>query len=73
MKNSGAEGTLKTKIDITKTKMKLLTPLKAAVIIVDAMEKNKYRVNAGKDAKMLDLIIRIAPRKAAKIIASKLS
>ena len=52
MKNSGAEGTLKTKkIDITKTKMKLLTPLKTAVIIVDAMEKNKYRVNAGKDAK----------------------
>ncbi len=73
MKNSGAEGTLKTKIDITKTKMKLLTPLKAAVIIVDAMEKNKYRVNAGKDAKMLDLMVRIAPRKAAKIIASKLS
>lgn len=73
MKNSGAEGTLKMKNNMETTKMKLLTPSNAAKIIIDATEKKKYRVNAGKDAKMLDFMVRIAPKKAASIIADKLS
>lgn len=51
---------------------KTLSPKDAAEIIVSGMENNKYRVFAGKDSKMLDIMNRINPEKAANIIADKL-
>ena len=51
---------------------KLLTPKEASEIIIDGMERDKFRVLAGKDSKMLDVTYRLNPRKAADIIAKKL-
>lgn len=51
---------------------KLLQPTEAAQIIVKGMEENKARVFAGKDSKMLDILTRINPKKAADMIAEKL-
>jgi short-subunit dehydrogenase len=52
--------------------VKVLSPVKAAEIIVDGMEGNRYRVLVGKDAKFLDLFYRLNPKSAAKFIAQKM-
>lgn len=72
MKNSGA--TFSRSGDTgANTKIKLLTAAQAAEIIVEGTRKKKYRVLAGKDAKFLDFYTRLSPKKAAKVIADKLS
>lgn len=40
----------------------------AASLIIDGIEKNKYHVFTGSDAKMMDRIARYAPNRVAKII-----
>lgn len=45
----------------------------AAYQIIRAMEKNKFRVMVGKDAKMLDKLYRLMPKKAVGIIVKKMS
>ena len=44
----------------------------AARIILDGMQKDAYRVLVGRDAKMMDLLYRAAPRRAAELIAKKM-
>ncbi len=44
----------------------------AAAIMIDAIEKNKFRVMVGKDARLLDILYRIAPAKAVKFIVKKM-
>lgn len=51
---------------------KITSPQEAAKIIVNGMEKNKYRILVGNDAKMMDIFYRLMPKKAASIIAEKL-
>lgn len=61
--------------DDKKTKKKthkLLNPDKAAEIIVNGMEKDKFRVLAGQDAKFTDFLYRFNPRKAANFILKKM-
>lgn len=53
-------------------KIKMTLPGKAAEIIVDGMEKNKYRVLVGSDARMMDFLCRIMPERAAKIIYNQM-
>lgn len=53
-------------------KIKALSPVVAAEIIVEGMEKNKYRVLVGSDAKMMDWLCRLMPERAAKIIYSQM-
>lgn len=53
-------------------KIKALSPVVAAQIIVAGMEKNKYHVFVGSDAKMMDLLCRLMPERAAKIIYSQM-
>ncbi len=52
---------------------KTLSAEKAASIMIDAIEKNKFRVMVGSDARMLDILYRIAPRRAVKFIVDKMS
>ena len=52
--------------------MKVLSAVKAAQIIIDGMEQDKYRVLVGKDAKFLDLFSRFNPKSAASFIADKM-
>jgi len=51
---------------------KLLSPIVAAAIIIKGMEKKKYRVLAGNDAKIMDVLYRLNPQKATEIIAKKI-
>jgi short-subunit dehydrogenase len=51
---------------------KTLAPQKAARIVVDAMERNKYRVLVGSDSAMMDFLCRLAPQRAAKLIYSQM-
>jgi NAD(P)-dependent dehydrogenase (short-subunit alcohol dehydrogenase family) len=49
-----------------------LKPLQAGVaaqIIIDGIEKDKYSVLVGSDAKMMDLLYRISPKRAAGLIS----
>lgn len=53
-------------------KIKMTSASDAAEIIVDGMEKNKYRVLVGSDAKTMDFLSRLMPDRAAKIIYSQM-
>ncbi|MRS06005.1 SDR family oxidoreductase [bacterium] len=53
-------------------KIKMTTAPVAAEIIVDGIEKNKYRVLVGSDAKMMDFLSRLMPERAAKIIYTQM-
>ena len=45
---------------------------KAARIILDGMEKDAYRVMVGGDAKLMDRLYRLSPRRAAGFIANQM-
>lgn len=45
-----------------------LAPNKAAQIILDGIEQDRYRILVGSDAAFMDLITRLSPRRAARFI-----
>lgn len=51
---------------------KTLAADKAARMILDGMEKDSYRVMVGSDAKMLDRLYRLHPRRAAGFLANQM-
>ncbi|MHB1341162.1 MAG: SDR family NAD(P)-dependent oxidoreductase [Coriobacteriia bacterium] len=53
-------------------KIKMTSPVDAARIIVDAMERDAFRVTVGPDATMLDRLARLAPKKAAEVIQKQM-
>jgi len=53
-------------------KFKTLSAAKAAEIIIDGMEKNKYHILVGQDAKMMDFLSRVMPDRAARLIYSQM-
>ncbi len=69
--NSGIEDSNKQQ-DAKKSKM-ILSPQKAAQIIITGIEKNKPRILVGKDAKMMDFLYRLSPGFASKLIAKKMA
>lgn len=54
------------------SKFKTLSADKAAEIIIDGMEKNKYHILVGQDAKMMDFLSRVMPDRAARLIYSQM-
>ncbi len=52
---------------------KLTTPAAAAAQIVDAVRTGPYRVVIGSDARALDRLSRLAPRRATELIAGKMA
>ena len=46
---------------------------KAAAAIIRAIEKDRFRATVGKDAKLLDLLYRITPRMAVRLIAKQMA
>jgi short-subunit dehydrogenase len=50
----------------------ILSAEDAATQIVNAIEKNKYRVMVGKDAKLLNFFYRLFPERASLFIAKKM-
>lgn len=51
---------------------KILSAEKAAAIMIDGIERNKYRVLVGKDATMLDYLYRFNPKMAVDLIVKKM-
>lgn len=69
--NSGLETTEEDKKQAESGRV--LSAEAAAHQIIKAMEKNKFRAMVGKDAKMLDKLYRLMPKKAVGIIVKKMS
>ena len=69
MSNSGLTDPISSS---TKGAQKILSADRAAAMIIEGMEQNRYRVLVGKDAKMLDLLYRLNPAYAAGLIAKKM-
>lgn len=44
----------------------------AAAVMIKAIEKNKFRVTVGSDARMLDIFYRISPKRAVDMIVKKM-
>jgi len=55
-----------------RSKIRMNTPSAAAEVIIAGMEKNKYHILVGQDAKMMDSLCRLMPERAAKIIFSQM-
>ncbi|MGB7537510.1 MAG: SDR family oxidoreductase [Anaerolineales bacterium] len=68
--NSGVG--LGTQTDAEKSSFKMLAPAKAAQIILDGMEKNKYRILVGQDAVLMDFLFRLSPERAARFIYNQM-
>ncbi len=71
--NSGLEADKKDEGSAKESKFKALSATKAAEIIIEAMEENKFRVCVGKDSKMMDRLYRFNPRFATEMIAKKMA
>ncbi|SFC34183.1 Short-chain dehydrogenase [Alkalibacterium subtropicum] len=70
MKNSNV--VREAKADDSGKEHKLTSASDAATFMIDAIEANQYHVMVGKDAKMMDRMARLMPKKAAAVIAEKL-
>ncbi len=53
-------------------RIRALPAEEAARIILDAVERNKFRVLVGPDARLMDFLYRLSPRRAVGIIRSQL-
>jgi NAD(P)-dependent dehydrogenase (short-subunit alcohol dehydrogenase family) len=58
--------------DAASAASKLTTPSDAGKQIVDAIEKGRYRVRIGGDARMLDRLSRLMPQRATALVADKM-
>lgn len=58
---------------VNNSKLKPLPADKAAEIIIEAMEKNKFRVTVGSDATFLDFLYRFSPKYATNFIQKKMA
>lgn len=70
-KNSGVDIPV-SGADAEKMARRVLPADKAARMILDGMEKNAYRVMVGSDAKLMDRLYRLDPRRAAGFIARQM-
>lgn len=52
--------------------IKMLAPVKAAQIIIDGIEKNRYRILVGSDSAFMDFLCRLSPERAANFIFKKM-
>ncbi len=66
--NSGVGNTLRVENQSSQRTIKTLAPGKAAEMIVDGIEQNRYRVLVGSDAAFMDLLYRLSPQRAANFI-----
>jgi hypothetical protein len=53
--------------------MKALPADQAAGIMIDGIEKNKYHILVGPDAKLMDFLSRMVPQWAAEFIYKQMS
>lgn len=66
--NSGMQVIVGATSEASKPSFKALPASKAAQMIVEGMERNRFRVLVGSDARMMDLFYRLSPERAARFI-----
>lgn len=59
-------------VDASTSKIKTTSAPEAARIILAGVEKNKFKVLVGPDAKMMDFLVRLMPKQATGIIYSQM-
>ena len=59
-------------MNIEQSPIKMLLPKKAAKIILDGIEKDRYQILVGQDANFMDFVCRISPERAARFIYSQM-
>lgn len=58
--------------DVDAQARKVVSPADAGRQIIDGLERGKYRVLIGSDAKMMDKLSRLMPRRATELIAKQM-
>lgn len=71
-RNSGVDMGQTAESDGSQRSFQPMEASKAAEIIVEGMEKNQFRVLVGGDARTMDFLYRLAPKRAAKIIFNQM-
>jgi len=66
IRNSGV--TMSEKMEQLQGAFKTLTPNKAAKIIINGIEKNRYRIIVGTDAAFMDFMYKLSPKQSARLI-----
>lgn len=66
--NSGVTMKLSPEMEKMQQSMKPLAPEKAAQMIVEGIEKKRYRVVVGSDSAFMDFLYRVSPERAANFI-----
>jgi short-subunit dehydrogenase len=66
--NSGVHMQLGKAAEEMAKKYKALSPDKAASIMIDGIEKNRSRIYVGKDARLMNILYRISPGYASRLI-----
>lgn len=70
--NSGIDLSLESESGSDLRVMKPLEPSRAAQIIVEGVERNRYRILVGADSRLMDLFYRASPRHAAEFIFNQM-
>lgn len=65
--NSGVK--MAAHVDENKTPIQLTSPPLAALKIIKAMKKNKYKVLIGNDAKLMNILYKFSPRKSIRLVS----
>jgi NAD(P)-dependent dehydrogenase (short-subunit alcohol dehydrogenase family) len=71
--NIAANSGVDLKIGSGESKHKALPADQAAREILDGVERNRFRILVGNDAKLLDVLYRLSPRRAAAFIAKQMA
>jgi short-subunit dehydrogenase len=69
--NSGVEMPVSAD-DAAASSIQMTTPEKAAETIINGMEKDKFQVYIGNDAKLMNMIYKIAPKRATRFIQRRM-
>ncbi|MDD3048412.1 MAG: SDR family NAD(P)-dependent oxidoreductase [Bacilli bacterium] len=70
--NIAANSNVKMETSEGSSKYKMLSPVKAASLIIEGMEKNKFKLYIGTDSKMMNLMYKINDKAAIKYINKKM-
>lgn len=71
-KNSHVDTPSTADADMSKLSANMLSPVKAAELILDGMERGKAQIFTGKDSKMMNRLYRLSPVFATKFIAKQM-
>lgn len=70
--NSGVEAPQIAKVDTKQPNIKMTSAKDASETILKGIEKNKFQIFIGNDAKLMNLLYKLSPKKATNLIAKQM-